>query len=324
MKYQPTEVDSLIFDSIEHKQLVQKWIENKKIDGNVLMHGPAGLGKTATAELLIHNIIFAQNDLFRMKSRSVKEIDDNLRPFLTKRPVRSNQKIVYIEEMDKISSAASVALKEGLMEKYQDTTSFICCSNYYKKIDPPVLTRFTYKISFSGKNFEDIARRLGEILQSESAEYDSEQLLEYIKNHHSVGIRELINRLQLQYIANDGKIDFKTLEEEIGIEENIVQLITIILSTIMTTTSREKDACYISPLNSSIAKEYQQLLALLHNNTDVNYDLIFERFYDTTKFLPFKDICIKYAETIENKKFPHAHVLGCVTELMKSAINITG
>ena len=75
MKYQPLDVFDLVFDSLEHQTLVTQWVQNEQMDGNVLFHGPAGLGKTVTSEILIRSIIKAQNDLYRMRTRSVKEID---------------------------------------------------------------------------------------------------------------------------------------------------------------------------------------------------------------------------------------------------------
>src|SRR6056297_318594 len=93
IKYAPQTVDDLIFDNDEHKSLIKRWLSQEYIDGNLLLFGSFGLGKTVTAEILMRQIIKAQNDLFIAKERSVKEIKERIQPFVTKKPVKSKQKI---------------------------------------------------------------------------------------------------------------------------------------------------------------------------------------------------------------------------------------
>ena len=142
-KHKPETIEGLIFDSPEHESLMTKWIKEKKIDGNCLLFGPPGLGKTLSSELLIKSIIKAQNDLFVCKDRNVKEIRERVKPFLTKRPIKSLQKIVYIEEIDRLHPDALNDLKDGSMEKYLHNCVFIACTNYIGKLkqkeEPPIL-----------------------------------------------------------------------------------------------------------------------------------------------------------------------------------------
>lgn len=323
MSHQPKLIDELIFDNNEHEKLVKRWIHEERIDGNVLFYGPAGLGKTATAEILINNIIKAQNDLFVSEDRSIKEIREEIKPFLTKRPVKSKQKIVYIEEVDKISIDAVNVLKKGLLEKFQDNNSFICCTNYIRKIDPALLTRFTYKISFSGTNIDGIFKRLSTILNLESAEYNAEELKTYIEKNYKSGIRELINTLQSSYLSNNKKIDFQHISSYSGLEEKIINLFHGIIKIFISLNLKNKRLCMINPLNSQIAKEYQQFVTILHNNYDINFENIYDRLKDLTVFVPLQIIIVKHAENNDFKKYPHINLIGCLMECLKSLIEIS-
>jgi len=325
MRHSPQIVEDLVFDNDEHKTLITNWVKNEQMDGNVMFYGPAGLGKTVSSEILIRAIIKAQNDLYRMKTRSVKEIDDSIVPFVKKRPVRSKHKIVYIEESDKISSAGQNQLKDGVLEKHQQSVFFICCTNYIKNIEPALLTRFTYKIPFSGTNQEGIVARLSAILTTEEAQFDPEQLKTFVKDHHKIGIREMINQLQISYMANNKVIDFTNIQQGAGIEENISMLFLNILNSIQSIPQKNKKDCYLAPTNSPIQEHYTQLAALCHNNYDVNYNVVFDRLIDSVgTYFPVLQIIVKYSEETKYKKHPHFQLLGCLGECIKCLSEITG
>lgn len=322
MKYSPTDIKDLIFDSDDHKELVTKWYAQEFIDGNVLFYGPYGLGKTITSEILIRQIIKVPNDLLIATDRNVKEIRDKITPFVRKSPVKSKRKIVYIEEIDKMHPDAFNLLKTGLMEKYQDNCSFVACTNYIKKIEGATLSRFNFKVPFTGNNILKIYERMKFILDTEKAEYNDEDLKKFIKNNYKIGIRELINQLQNSFIANSGRISFKNISQTGSIEENIIKLIVNILSTVMKSDAKNKKLCLDYPENSVINEDYKQLVILLHNNLDINYDYIYNRLYELSNFIPIKMLCGRYADQAEYKKFPHINLLGFYYELIKTVCEI--
>jgi DNA polymerase III delta prime subunit len=322
MKYAPDNISNLIFDNEEHKKLVEQWYQNECIDGNVLFFGSYGLGKTVTAEILIRQIIKVPNDLLMAKERSVKEIREKIMPFVRKSPVKSKKKIIYIEEMDKMHPDAFNLMKTGLMEKYQNNCSFIACTNYIKKIEGAVLTRFNYKIPFTGNNVLEIYKRMKFILDTEGAIYDDNDLKKFIKRNFKAGIRELINLLQNSYISNNKQINFKNINETGSIEENIVKLIINILGVVMKSDAKNKKLCLDYPENSIINEDYKQLVVMLHNNIDIDYDYIYNRLYELSNFIPIKTLCAKYADQMEFKKFPHINLLGFYYELIKTVSEI--
>ena len=316
-KHRPTNLDHMVFDDEGDRTLAKQWIDNQIIDGNVILYGPPGCGKTTLINILIKTIIKTGNDLFRMKSRSVSEIDEKLKPFLNKKPVRSKIKIAYIEEIDGISPQGQRTLKEDCLEKYQKTCAFLCATNYLKKVDSALLTRFTYKISLSSNNIVGITNRLKNILISEECKFDEEKLKEFVSKHHKKGLRDLINAIQIESIKNNKVLSFTSSESSLNLENNIITLILNIINTILLNKNiNERKNYKIFPLNTSIGKEYEQLVIILHNNYNINFDLIYEELIEKIQYLPLQVILIKYSETTDGKKCPHLHLISCLYEMM--------
>jgi DNA polymerase III gamma/tau subunit len=322
--FRPQSIDEMVFSNDQQKRLVKSWIDDERISGNVLLSGPAGTGKSTLALIAIKKIIKNQADYLRIKTRSVADIDEKIAPFVTKKPVSSKCKIVYIEEIDRTSRQFQAQLKEDLMEKYQDSVSFLCCTNHPRRIDVALRTRFTYQIEFKSDNLEDIKKRLEFILIQEKAKYDQTSLAEFVNKNYKSGLRNLINTLQVSFVSNSGIIDFKNLEQSLNIEDNIVGYINqMIVKIISTQDSGARRMCINTPFNSIIAKEYSSFVTLVHNNFDIDYENIFERLYETIKYLPIQVIIGKYSEEIELKKYPNVHLISCFYEIMKCSIETT-
>ncbi len=324
-KYRPKDIESMVWSSAQDKSIVEGWIASNKIDGNMLLFGAAGTGKTTLAEILIRHFIKAQNDLFRMKSRSVKEIDEDLKPFLMKRPARSPFKIVYIEEFDRISGQAEAELKEGLMEKYLEYCIFIGCTNHPKKIENAVLTRFGYKFDFNVvTNYDAITARIMYVLQNEGIEPDKVQIDEFVKDHYRLGMREIINLFQVNYNGHNKTINYNDLKVTAQFDENLVDiLLDIIKVSLSITDSKTRKMCYTRPGNTIIADRYTQFTTLVLNNTyDINYGYVFEKLYVAIEYLPLKHIVGRYSQTLETKKFPQYHLEACLKDLLECCAEV--
>jgi len=139
-----------------------------------------------------------------------------------------------------------------------------------------------------------------------------------------MGIREIINMLQISFMANNGEIDFSNIQGYAGLEENVVNLIINIIRTVSGLNPRDKRLAIIQPLNSPIAQDYQTLCAILHNNYDVNYSSVFDRLYETSQFIPLQLIIARHADENEFKKYPHVNVISCLKEMMECMIKIMG
>ena len=315
-KYTPKSIDDIVFSNPTDKRLVKSWIEEESIDGNVLFSGPPGNGKTALAEIIIKNNIKAQNDLYRMKTRSVQEVDE-LKTWVTKRPVRSKQKIVYIEEIDKISMASMNTLKDQIMEKNQNHCVFIACPNYPKKLDNGILTRFTHRdINFNPKNIQGMVDRIKFILDSEGVEYDN-KIKEFVEKNYSKGLRDLINIVQTNSKRGNGKINFEEIFIESPLEDAVITSTISIIKESMETTPQKRRQISRTPLNTSISEEYQIITKTILNNDNIDYDKIFEELWGAfISFIPVQTIIGKYHDDLDRKRFKHIHFLAMLYEVL--------
>lgn len=322
MKYCPKNIDEFIFENEKTKEIIKKWFEDERIDGNVIFYGKYGTGKTAISNILIRKIIKNSSDLFISRERSTKEFREKLIPFLSKKPISSNQKIVYIEEIDKLHNDAFNILKTELMEKFQNEVSFIGCTNYVKKIEPAVLSRFNYKISFNTLNKDDVLNRVIFILNNEGAVFDNKKVEEFISNNINRGFREILNILQKEYIQNNKEIKLESLKTADSLEERIIELILNMFKSILVIPPKDRKICLISPENSKIQEEYKEFLSIIHNNFDIEYDYIYNRIYDSINFIPLKMICGKYMDQQEYKKIPQLNLIGFFYESTKCIVEI--
>lgn len=323
-KYRPKTINDMVFENTEIKKIANKWILDGYIDGNVILSGTAGTGKTTLIEILIQQTIKAGNDLFRMKTRSVNELDEKLRPFLNKKAVKSKKKIAYIEELDALSSQGIRELKEKYMEKFQQSCSFLCTTNFIKKIDNALLTRFTYKINFSSSNIVGIKDRLKTILDLEQCQYDEKKLLNFVEKNHKKGLRDLINSLQIESVSTEKNLTFESSETSLNLEGSVSALIFNILKIVLDTKNNAEKRNYkIMPVNTAIGKDYEQLVQILHNNYNINYNNIYDMLIEKNNYLPMQIILSKFSETLENKKYPHLHLISCLYELIECCIEIT-
>ena len=227
-KYRPKNFNDLIYPNNKWKNIIEDWIKNKKIGGNIALFGPGGLGKSTLAKIIINNIIKSPNDLKVIKSRSVQEID-SINEFIKTQPISSPIKIIMIEEADRLSSQAQTELKEKYTEQYQDYCSIIITSNFPYQIDEHLLQRFLYKIDFSQLNNNEVYQRLIYILEKENCQFNETELKNWVDQNIHKGMRELINTLQLSSEMNDRIIIFDDINLNQDIENKIILLIQTIL-----------------------------------------------------------------------------------------------
>lgn len=318
-KYQPKTIDEYVFDTDNHKDLVNKFLSQEFVDGNLLLTGAAGLGKSSLAAVLIHATVKSQHDLKRMKTRSVQEVDE-LGSWITAAPLKSKKKIVLFEEFDKISSQSMSTLKDGLLEKYQQYVTFIATSNYPAKIDPALRSRFTH-LSFTGKNVEGIINRLKTILLAEQVQYDENALKLFIEKNHHIGLRNILTELQINSVNKI--LDFNNISINASVEEEIINLSVEMFSLMFKhNDSVNRRLIMISPLKSVIADQYAKILELTQFAHNINYETIFIELNERIHFLPAKVIISKYVNTIENKKLLNIHYLAFLYEFMESISEI--
>ena len=310
-KYQPKTFDDYIFSNDDQKHIViDKWIKNDQIDGNVLLYGSAGMGKTALAELLINHLIRHQYDVKKIASRSVKDIDQ-LYSWCQTVAIKSKKKIVYIEEFDKLSSTAMTTMKDSLLENFQTNVSFICNTNNIHAIDKALVTRFNYKFNLVPNKTQYLSRLI-QILKTESIHFQDNDLIEFVDNNYSNGLRELISKAE-----NASLTGVFNYEPSLGqsIEEEIVESVLEMYKLILTTqNNNQRKLVILNPIGSIISKPYEFIIENSRTNPDIIWTEIYTKLESNVSFLPVKFLIAKRLENIDNKKFPHLDFLAFLYE----------
>lgn len=319
MKYQPKNISEYVFDNDEYKTLVEKWLIQEYIDGNLLMSGPAGTGKTALTEILVKALIKHEYDLKVIKSRSVNQIDE-LYSWCQIQSIGSKKKIVYIEEFDKLSSTAHTTLKDSILEKFQDNVTFICNTNYINKIDPAILSRFNYKFILKG-NKEESFNRIVDILTKENIHYNERLLKDFVNINYKKGLRNLITSIQIGSVSGVLNLQETILD---SLEDEIIKLTLDIYKIAFNANKIElKKIILVDPINSLISKEYSSLIEIIQFNNDIDWNKVFLELEQGINFLPVKVLISKYFETFENKKLPYLHYISFLYESMKIVMEIS-
>jgi len=319
-KYRAKDIDEYIFMSDELENFAKQVYENEMFPGNTLFYGAPGMGKSNLAQILIKKVIKNKADLFVIKERSVKEIDE-VKKWVQKPTHSSKQKIVFAEEADRLlQSKQAVAELKTITEKYQPQTVFVFLTNYISKFasaDPALLTRFTYRFEFNELPKDKVLNKLKYILENENIEYDEELLKKFVEDNIHVGLRDLINKLQLcclsgKFVYNEG------LKIDTSVEDEVVSLMNRFIQTLLTIPNMyvpkiKQDILYHQELGGI----YTELLRILQNDKLLDYEYILNRLLDDMQFIPFYKVTLDYLEQLQYKKYKNLHLIALLYEYIK-------
>lgn len=196
--YRPTKLEDYLGDE-SFKENLKDWIDKNDIP-NMLLSGPAGIGKTTIAKLLVKNIDCDWLFINASDERGIDTIREKVVSFASTSTFAS-LKIVILDEADYLSYLSQPALR-GIIEEYSASTRFILTCNYSDKIIPALKSRCSeFKLKVPTKI--QIAERVDYILQNENIDYDPKDLKKII-NRHYPDIRDILNFVQIS--CRNGKL----------------------------------------------------------------------------------------------------------------------
>lgn len=307
-KYRPRNIDDVVLPE-QYRFDFKKIIERKNLP-NLLFSGPPGGGKTTLGRILCSsngvltnpqdNLLFANGSSKR--SRSINFIDTVVEPFLKHPPVLDSHKVVFFDEVDKLTADSFDSLR-GIIEKYQVAYGrFLFTCNYISKVPDAIQSRCTPYI-FKQIPKEFILSYCKNILTTENIKFNEKDIIFIITNLYP-DVRKIVNALQK--CSLNGVLSVKE-DIIITIEKKIYASILEIVSFI------EKDQ--IGMITRNISSIIEQI-----NQYEIEFGNIYQDlfFLDNKIPAPAKIIINRYANDHKNALVPSMHFVAMIFEIIKS------
>ena len=193
-KYRPKTIDGYVFTDVAVREQIEEWIEEGACP-HLLLHGPAGTGKTTLAKILVNQIGVNPYDFLQVnasKDNGVDFLKDRIESFVSTMPF-GDLKVVLLDESDYLSQNAQ-ALMRGLMETYAEQARFILTCNLVHKIIGPLKSRCK-DVQINKLDQTEFTTRVAEILINENVVFELEILDSYVKATYP-DLRKCINLVQ--------------------------------------------------------------------------------------------------------------------------------
>ena len=197
-KYRPRNIHELIGQEI-FKLDAENWIEIKDMP-NILLHGQAGVGKTAAAGILANEMLESEMDsnYFEINAsddRRLEVVRTTIKDIAQQKAIGDVPfKIILLDEMDGMTTDAQNALKR-VMERYSSNVRFIITANDRSKIIYPLQSRCA-NYFFTKLDSTIILTLLKTILSREDISHPSDVDLGQFISHYNGDVRRTITELQ--------------------------------------------------------------------------------------------------------------------------------
>jgi DNA polymerase III delta prime subunit len=196
-KYRPQEIADCVLPPLAQKEF-ESFVASGEMP-HLMLHGPAGIGKTTIAKALAKAMNYDMMIMNASNSRGIEVLRNEITAFATSASIDGNMKMVILDEFDN----ATPDLQKGMraaMEDFSKTTRFVFTCNFPNKIISPLHSRCAV-FDFSIKNEDKIDvvkklfKRIINILTAENVKFDQAVVGEIVK-HHFPDFRRIINECQ--------------------------------------------------------------------------------------------------------------------------------
>ena len=192
--YRPKTVDGYVFTDAGTRDQIEDWIKEGSVP-HLLLHGPAGTGKTTLAKILVNQLEIDDFDFLQVNASRDNGVDflkTKIEGFVSTMPF-GELKIVLLDEADYLSPNAQGLLR-GLMETYQSQARFILTCNMVHKIITPLKSRCC-ELHINKTDQTEFTARAATVLVNEDVKFDLDTLDNYIRATYP-DLRKCLNLLQ--------------------------------------------------------------------------------------------------------------------------------
>lgn len=201
-KYRPKTLNEII----NQKHVVERlkaFAKDKNIP-HCLFSGRAGVGKTASALALAHDLFgdkWKQNvlELNASDERGIDIIRNKVKDFARTKSIDSEFKIIILDEADALTRDAQQALRRT-MENFTQTARFILICNYSSKIIEPIQSRCSV-FRFKSLSDDHVRKYIERIAKGENLAITKDGIDAIIEISEG-DLRKVSNILQASSIAN--------------------------------------------------------------------------------------------------------------------------
>lgn len=190
---------------------------------NMLFVGPAGLGKTTLAKILVKDHPY----IVKSSKLGVDVLRNEVLSFcqtITSDPFNNvklkNNKIVYLEEFDGASNTLQEELR-AFIEQFEKNIRFVATANNLNKIIKPMQSRFEI-FDFTPKNQDEIkylkvnfAKRMMNIVEENDLKVTGDQIKDIVKKSFP-DLRKCMSGLQIADLTGSTNYDLNS-EDDIQI-----------------------------------------------------------------------------------------------------------
>jgi len=208
-KYRPQVIEDCILPD-DTKKTFKEFVAKGEIP-NLLLAGPPGVGKTTIAKALCNELgadcyVINGSD----EGRFLDTVRNQAKNFASTVSLTgsSKHKVIIIDEADNTGNDVQLLLRANI-EAFYNNCRFIFTCNYKNKIIEPLHSRCAViDFTIKGKEKATLAgsffKRLQDILDAESIEYDQKVVAELVSKHFP-DFRRVLN--ECQRYSTGGKID---------------------------------------------------------------------------------------------------------------------
>lgn len=192
--YRPKTIDGYVFTDENLKSQIEGWIAEGSIP-HLLLHGPAGTGKTTLAKILVNQLNIDGYDFLQVNASRDNGVDylrNKIEGFVSTLPF-GDLKVVLLDEADYLSHN-SQALMRGLMETYHSQARFILTCNFIHKIIAPLKSR-CQELHINKTDQTEFTARAATVLVNENIDFELDVLDSYVKATYP-DLRKCLNLLQ--------------------------------------------------------------------------------------------------------------------------------